>query len=72
MCHRHESLRSDYGVSTDVLDRLCNRLRALPGVLGVRLTGAGFGGCVVALCRPGSITEGWRVRAVAGAHVVRG
>ena len=68
----HESLRTDYGVSTDVLDALCRRLRALPGVFGVRLTGAGFGGCVVALCRPGAITEGWHVRAVGGAHVVEG
>lgn len=68
----HASLRDDYGVSTDVLDALCARLRMLPGVLGVRLTGAGFGGCVVAMCRPGAITEGWRVRAVGGAYVVDG
>ena len=65
----HESLRVDYAVSTEVLDALCGRLRAIPGVLGARLTGAGFGGCVVALCRPGAINEGWRVRAVGGAHL---
>jgi len=66
----HASLAGDYAVSTPVLDALCDRLRTRPGVFGVRLTGAGFGGCVVALCRPGALAgEGWVVRAVAGASV---
>ena len=44
----HASLRDDYAVSTPELDAL---VRALldAGALGARLTGAGFGGCVVAL-----------------------
>jgi galactokinase len=70
MDESHASLAGDYAVSTPVLDALCDRLRSVPGVLGARLTGAGFGGCVVALCRPGALgDEGWRVRAVAGASV---
>jgi galactokinase len=66
----HQSLRDDFDVSTDVLDALCDRLRSIPGVFGARLTGAGFGGCVVALARPGSITDGMVVRAVDGARVL--
>jgi len=50
----HDSLRDDYEVSIPELDRLVDALRAAPGVLGARLTGAGFGGATVALCRAGS------------------
>ena len=46
-------------------------LTARPGVYGARMTGGGFGGCVVALTRPGALTQGWRVRAVDGAHHVK-
>ena len=42
-------------VSTPTLDALVARLVATPGVLGARLTGAGFGGCVVALTEPGAV-----------------
>jgi galactokinase len=49
----HFSLRDDYEVSIPELDELCAALRAAPGVLGARLTGAGFGGACVALCRTG-------------------
>lgn len=68
----HESLRDDFEVSTPELDALVARLVATPGVFGARLTGAGFGGCVVALTRPGAVSEGWKVQAVAGASVVVG
>ncbi len=44
----HASLRDDYGVSTAELDALVDALVA-SGAAGARLTGAGFGGCVVAL-----------------------
>jgi galactokinase len=67
MGESHESLRKDFEVTTDALDVLAARLTAVPGVFGARMTGAGFGGCVVALAEPGALTEGWRVRAVAGA-----
>lgn len=65
----HASLRDDYEVSTPVLDELVERLNRTPGVHGARLTGAGFGGCVVALIEPGAVTEGWLVRPSAGAYV---
>ena len=49
----HASLRDDFDVSTPALDRLAELAEATPGVLGARLTGAGFGGCLIALARPG-------------------
>lgn len=50
MNESHESLRTDYDVSTPELDRLVS-LAVGCGALGARLTGAGFGGCIVALVR---------------------
>jgi galactokinase len=47
----HESLRTDYEVSSPELDRLVALARE-GGAAGARLTGAGFGGCVVALTDP--------------------
>lgn len=49
MSASHRSLRDDYEVSGPELDRLVELALATPGVFGARLTGAGFGGCVVAL-----------------------
>jgi galactokinase len=69
MTASHASLRDDYEVSTDALDGLVERLLATSGVHGARLTGAGFGGCVVALSDVGSLHEGWIVRPSAGARV---
>lgn len=69
MLASHASLRDDYEVSTPELDALVARLTAVPGVHGARVTGAGFGGCVVALTDPGALAEGWHVRPVAGASV---
>jgi galactokinase len=79
MSESHESLRDFFEVSTPALDDLVLRLTATPGVFGARLTGAGFGGCVVALTRPGALTHalasgeltGWRVRPVAGARLTQ-
>jgi galactokinase len=44
----HQSLRDDFDVSTPELDALVQALRDA-GAIGARLTGAGFGGCVVGL-----------------------
>jgi galactokinase len=68
----HRSLRDLYETSTPVMDAAVEALTARPGVYGARMTGGGFGGCVVALTRPGALTGGWRVRAVDGAHHVKG
>ena len=45
----HRSLRDDYAVSCRELDAAAAAGRATDGVLGSRLTGAGFGGCTVHL-----------------------
>jgi galactokinase len=58
----HRSLADDFEVSTPTLDALVARLGATPGVHGARLTGAGFGGCVVAVAEPGALADGWLVR----------
>jgi galactokinase len=71
MGESHASLRDDLQVSTPALDALVAELTATPGVYGARVTGAGFGGCVVALARPGALRRGWRVRPSAGARVER-
>lgn len=51
----HASLRDDFEVSCVELDRLVDIVGRVPGVLGARLTGAGFGGCIVALVPRGSV-----------------
>ena len=72
MAASHASLRDDFEVSTPALDALVVELVATPGVLGARLTGAGFGGCVVALTEPGTPLphdhQAWRVTPSAGAQ----
>ena len=45
----HESLRDLYEVSSAELDVIVELARAQPGCYGARMTGAGFGGCAVAL-----------------------
>jgi galactokinase len=45
----HRSLRDDFEVSSDALDALVEIASSVPGVIGARLTGAGFGGCTVNL-----------------------
>jgi galactokinase len=49
------SLRDDYAVSTPELDALCEIGNATDGVVGSRLTGAGFGGCTFHLVAPGDV-----------------
>ncbi len=51
----HASLRDLYEVSCPELDRLVEIAGTLPGCLGARLTGAGFGGCTVNLVEGGQV-----------------
>jgi len=51
MNESHASLRDDFEVSCPELDRLVTLAQNTSGVLGARLTGAGFGGCTVNLVR---------------------
>jgi galactokinase len=53
----HASLRDDYEVSIPQLDYLVALLQANPHVYGARLTGAGFGGACVALCKPSRLKD---------------
>jgi galactokinase len=68
MVDGHRSLRDDFDTSTPTMDEAVAALVATPGVYGARMTGGGFGGCVVAIARPGTLTSGWLVRASRGAH----
>ncbi len=47
----HESLRDDYEVTGPELDALVDAARKQPGVIGSRMTGAGFGGCTVSIVK---------------------
>lgn len=51
MLASHVSLRDDLRVSCVELDALVEAAMKLPGVYGSRMTGGGFGGCTVTLCR---------------------
>lgn len=53
----HESLQRDFEVSCFELDTIVDIARQVPGVYGARMTGAGFGGCAVALVRESAAAE---------------
>ncbi len=80
MAASHRSLADDFECSTPEVDRLVAALSSVPGVAGARMTGAGFGGCVVAIGEPGAAAAGiarvvppwgrwWRVLPGGGATV---
>jgi galactokinase len=50
----HRSLRDDYEVSSQELDTLVDIATSVDGTVGARMTGAGFGGCIVALVERGA------------------
>lgn len=51
----HVSLRDDYEVTGVELDTLVEEAWKIDGVIGSRMTGAGFGGCTVSIVRDGAI-----------------
>ncbi len=53
----HESLRDDYEVTGIELDTLVEEARKVDGVIGSRMTGAGFGGCTVNIVKNSSVDE---------------
>lgn len=66
MTGSHQSLSHDFDISTPQMDAAVRDACATPGVFGARMTGGGFGGCIVAMCERSSPLEGWRVRPSGG------
>ncbi len=57
MRQSHESLRDDYDVTGVELDTLAEEAWKIPGVIGSRMTGGGFGGCTVSIVKDEAIEE---------------
>lgn len=57
MNQSHDSLRDDYEVTGTELDTLVEEARMVDGVLGSRMTGAGFGGCTVSLVKEEAVED---------------
>jgi galactokinase len=57
MDESHASLRDDYQVTVPQLDVMVDAAHTVPGVLGSRMTGAGFGGCTVSLVERDAVEE---------------
>ena len=53
----HVSLRDDYQVSCDEIDVLVEEAWKVPGVIGSRITGGGFGGCTVSIVKDEAVEE---------------
>ena len=57
MNQSHISLRDDYQVSCKEIDILVDLAWGIPGVLGSRITGGGFGGCTVSIVKNNDVDE---------------
>ena len=53
----HASLRDDYEISCFELDTIVEAASKLPACLGARMTGAGFGGCAIAVVKKKDIKQ---------------
>ncbi len=57
MIASHDSLRDDYEVTGIELDTLVEEALKIDGVIGSRMTGAGFGGCTVSIVKDDAVDE---------------
>jgi len=53
----HESLRDLYEVSCPEIDWMVKRAQEIPGALGSRMTGQGFGGCTYTIIKNEAVNE---------------
>lgn len=64
MIKSHNSLNQDFETSTPQMNAAVANAISQPGVFGARMTGGGFGGCIVILADVTANLDGWQVRAV--------
>jgi galactokinase len=57
MYESHAGLRDDYEVSSVELNALVDAAARVPGVLGSRMMGAGFGGCTISLVESAAVQD---------------
>ncbi|MCF0173673.1 MAG: galactokinase, partial [Bacteroidales bacterium] len=57
MFETHEGLSQKYGVSCEELDFIVSVARGCKGVVGARMMGGGFGGCVIAIVKSGDAKD---------------
>jgi galactokinase len=70
MIESHNSLDGDFETSTPQMNSAVAAAIAQPGVFGARMTGGGFGGCIVILADITAKVDGWQVRAVNAASQI--
>jgi galactokinase len=70
MIESHNSLDSDFETSTPQMNSAVVSAIAQPGVFGARMTGGGFGGCIVILADASAKVDGLQVRAVNAASQI--
>jgi len=70
MIESHNSLDRDFETSTPQMNNAVAVAIAQPGVFGARMTGGGFGGCIVILADITAKVDGWQVRAVNAASQI--
>jgi galactokinase len=70
MIESHNSLDADFETSTPQMNSAVAAAIAQPGVFGARMTGGGFGGCIVILADITAKVDGWQVRAVNAASQI--
>ena len=57
MAESHLSMKNDYQISCRELDIMVELAQKLPGLIGARMTGGGFGGCTINLVRDASVAQ---------------